>query len=61
MTRRGYPGTVEEWPKQLRALVNDHGAATVHRVGLEALLYPPAWILSTGEAMKVAKALTKEK
>jgi len=60
MTRRGYPGTVTAWPKQLRKLVESHGAAAVHRAGLDTLGYPPGLVTTTGEAIEVAKTLSQE-
>lgn len=59
MICRGYPGKATEWPKQLRALVESHGAEAVHRAGLKAFGYPPIWTCTTSEAMKVVKELSQ--
>lgn len=47
------------WPTQLRYLVQAHGADVVWQSGLQTLGYPPTWIHSTNEALRVAGSITQ--
>jgi len=48
-----------EWPAQLKYLVQSYGAARVWEVGLRVLKFPPTWIHATNEAELVLAGLEK--
>ena len=49
--------TLEDWPKLIRGLVQQHGSDRVWQAGMEALRYPPAWIRTYAEVKIVADFL----
>jgi hypothetical protein len=48
--RPGHPGDdPAAWPEHLQSLVRQFGGERVHRGGLAALHYPPAWTAAVSE------------
>lgn len=51
------PDQTTDWPAELHAAVREHGAHKVHRIGCQALGYPPYWAHKMTEFQTITRAL----